>query len=304
MYNKNNDNICIFAIVVNYCHPEITLSGIKSLRESDNVNLHIIVVENASPDNSYTVLKSQLPTDVILLCAVENRGFAAGNNVGIQYALEHGADYIMLINNDTEIDPSMVSVLLQYTDDHTVTAPKMFYFGSSSKIWFAGGKYLEGSGRFIHVGESEEDGAAFQNNLECDFLTGCCFMMTGNVARKVGLLDESYFMYVEDVDYSLRLRQNGVKLLMIPSAKLWHKVGVSSGGEKSKFNIYYGNRNRFYLQKKFGFSFFTRMVTFVTRIILMIKGILFNTSQKYILYAIIDFYKNRMGKQERSFCKE
>lgn len=288
----------VFAIIINYKHPEITIQGVMSLLQSEKVNLTIVVVDNNSPDSSYELLKETLPEQIVLLKATENLGFAAGNNIGIKYALTHNADYILLINNDTEVNPHMIWNLKQNTSDRIVTSPKMYYYDEPNKIWFAGGKFYKTSGRFKHLGENQQDGTNYENPLECDFLTGCCFMLTSNVVRKAGLLDESYFMYIEDVDYSLRLKNEGVKLMMIPSAKLWHKVGATSGGGTTKFNIYYGNRNRLYLQKKFGFSFYTRLVTLASRILLMLIGLLRNTNQKYIWYSIIDFYTNRMGKQD------
>jgi hypothetical protein len=126
-------------------------------------------------------------------------------------------------------------------------------------------------------------------------------MMTAETARTIGLLDETYFMYMEDVDYSLRLKNSRIKLMMIPTAKLWHKVGISSGGETSELSVYYGNRNRLFLQKKFGFSIIIRLITCITRVILMSKGFLFNTNQKYIWHSLVDYFGGRMGKQERNF---
>lgn len=292
------EDMKVSVIIVNYCHPEITMKCINSIKGNSHLITNIIVVDNASPDDSYEFLKNKVPYDVVLIKADENHGFAAGNNIGIKYALENGADYIMLLNNDTEIAPNMISILLQYTNDNIVTAPKMYYYDDPKRIWFAGGKYYTCSGQFKHIGENELDSQKYDTNIECDFLTGCCFMMTAKVACTVGYLDENYFMYVEDVDYSLRLRNEGVKLMMIPKAKLWHKVGVSSGGATTRLNIYYGNRNRFYLQKKFGFNCIIRWITFITRIALIINGVVCNTNQKYIWFSIIDYCANRMGKQE------
>jgi hypothetical protein len=133
----------VFVVIVNYCHPEITLDSVHSLCNSVNAELKIVVVDNASTDDSYEVLREKLPAVCILLKAEENNGFASGSNIGIQYALAHDADFVMLLNNDTIVDSQMVSILVQYTNDTTVTAPKMFYNDDSQRIWFAGGKYLK-----------------------------------------------------------------------------------------------------------------------------------------------------------------
>lgn len=226
----DKNNVYVYAIMINYCHPEITIDGVNSLLQSRNVKLKIIVVDNNSPDGSYEILKEKLPNSIILLKAEANLGFSAGNNIGIQYALEHNADYVMLINNDTTVEPDMISILLENTNDKTVTSPKMYYYDQPELIWFAGGKYYRNTARFKHIGLDQIDSNKFQRLYSCDFLTGCCFMMTGKIARMAGLLDENYFMYMEDVDYSIRLKNMGMNLIMVPDAKLKHKVSISSGG--------------------------------------------------------------------------
>ena len=291
-----NNNL--FAIIVNFCNSTDTIETVNSLLQSSVVPT-IVVVDNASVDDSYNDLKRNLPSDVVLIRAEYNNGFSAGNNIGIKYALSHNAHYLILINNDTKVDKYMISNLLKYTNQHTVTSPKIYYYAHPDRIWFGGGRLEKYSGRFLHVGYNMTDSSSFNEMLSCDFLSGCCFMMTSDIVRKVGLLDESYFMYYEDVDYSIRLKNEKIDLLMIPNAKLWHKVGASSGGDLSRFNIYYGNRNRLFLQKKFKFSFYVRMLTFISRIFLLLKGIILNTNQKYIWYSLLDYYFNRMGKQER-----
>lgn len=293
-------NSKVFVILVNYSQAELTLKCIQSIQESSNIDPQIIVVDNCSPDDSYSLLKEKLDQSIILIKANANNGFASGNNIGIRYALGRGADYIMLLNNDTEIAADMIEKLLLFTDEKTATAPKMYYFDRPDTIWFAGGRYLKGSGRFIHIGENQNDSPAFDQNTECDFLTGCCIMLSAKTVQKVGLLSEEYFMYVEDVDYSLRLKEAHVQMLMIPEAKLWHKVGSSSGGERSKAAIYYGNRNRLYLQKKFLFNPLIRFLTLSSRLLLLMKGILFKTKEAYIAYSIIDYLNGITGKSKRS----
>ena len=103
----------LFVIIVNYCQSQLTLKCIESIRKSKGVDPFIVVVDNASPDNSYEVLNENVE-NIILIRSDENDGFAAGNNIGIRYAIQNGADSLMLLNNDTEIDPDMISNLLKY----------------------------------------------------------------------------------------------------------------------------------------------------------------------------------------------
>ena len=284
--------------MVNYGQAELTLKCIDSVKRSRDVGFKIVVIDNNSPDNSYQVLKSKLADDVVLIKSEKNNGFAAGNNIGIKYALNHNADFIMLLNNDTEIDENMIAILASYVDENTTVSPKMYYYDRPDTLWFAGGKYLKNTGRFVHVGENMMDSIKYSKQTQCDFLTGCCMMLSAKTIRKTGLLDEEYFMYMEDIDYSLRLKSNNIKLIMVPEAKLWHKIGSSSGGEKSKLAVYYGNRNRLFLANKFHFSSIIQFETLFSRFLLMVKGFLFNTNEKYIFLSISDFYKGKMKQRD------
>ena len=301
MKNKSDDiklNTKLYIILVNYKQPELTAKCVESIRNSKNITPFVVIVDNCSKDDSISILSKLENDHTILLKSEENNGFAAGNNKGIQYALDNGADFIMFLNNDTEIDPYMIDILLSYCNEQTAVSPKMYYYDEPGKIWFAGGKYLSKTGRFVHIGESELDSDNYKSLTKCDFLTGCCIMLSSETIKKVGFLDESYFMYMEDVDYSIRLKQNNIQLLMVPEAKLWHKVGSSSGGEKSESAIYYGNRNRLYLLNHYHFPLFIRIECFVSRLLLLIKALLKNTNEKVIYYSIKDYINKKTGKRK------
>lgn len=304
MKNINDDinlNTKLYIILVNYKQPELTTKCVESIRNSKKIIPFVLIVDNCSKDNSISILSKLVNDHTILLKSDENNGFAGGNNIGIKYALDNGADFIMLLNNDTEIDQYMIDVLLSYCNEQTAVSPKMYYYDEPDKIWFVGGKYLTKTGRFIHVGENEHDNENYNLMAECDFLTGCCIMLSAKSIKKVGYLDETYFMYMEDVDYSIRLKQSNIQLLIIPEAKLWHKVGSSFGGEKSEAAIYYGNRNRLYLLKKYSCSPYINALTFISRLLLLFKGMILNTKERIIYYSIIDFFRNKMGKSNRHF---
>lgn len=234
-------------ILLNYCNYNLTIDCIKSIRQSTYQNYEIIVVDNNSPDHSGENL-SQLES-IRFLQMEENLGFAAGNNRGIEVALSDGCEYVMLLNNDTVIDPNMIETLVSRADSNTVVVPKMYYFdveGRKDILWYAGGilKYKSSDG--IHIGGRQEDSKQYSVEREVTFATGCCMMIHRTILEKVGLLREEYFMYCEDTDYSIRLNKSNVRILYVPNAKLWHKVSSSSGGEMSKFIVYYVVRNKIY----------------------------------------------------------
>lgn len=286
----------IWAVLVNYKNYRLTIECVESLRKARSDGLHIVIVDNNSPDNSYEQLIKELP-DEIIIKSEENNGFSAGNNIGIKYALENNADYVMLLNNDTVIDEAMIEQLLSKTDDLTVTVPKMYYYSQPDIIWYAGGTINKKTGKTYHIGENRHDDGSYAEQKHVDFATGCCIMMSKAVIEKVGLWDESFFLYWEDVDYSFRLTAAGIKILYVPEAKLWHKVNASTGSS-SPLTVYYANRNRMYIMKKYKFPITAWIYFYITRFVYLFKAVFSRSSDKYIMAAIKDFKAGSMGKSE------
>lgn len=286
----------LYIIIVSYKNAYLTLECINSIYKSTYKEFRIVVVDNNSPDNTYDILKEKLPKSVILIRTDKNGGFSYGNNVGIKYALNNNAEYIMLLNNDTVIDSNLIFNLLQNTNEFTVTVPKIYYYEYPNKIWYAGGKYNYIKGDAIHIGKNKKDNQKFNQKREVDFVTGCCVLIQKDILKKIGMLDESFFMYHEDVDLSFRLKENKIKMLYIPSAKMWHKVGSTSGYE-TPLTIYYGNRNRFFIINKYKIGFLSIVYIFFTRILKIIFGFFKkNNYDKYILKAWNDYKKGITGK--------
>lgn len=234
-------------VLLNYGNYDLTLECINSIKLSTYKNYEIIVVDNNSPDHSGKRL-AQL-NGIRFLQMEENLGFAAGNNRGIEIAISDGCEYVMLLNNDTVIDCKMIEMLLSKADSHTVVVPKMYYFDAEGKkdiLWYAGGILKFKSSDGIHIGGRQQDSEEFSMEKKVTFATGCCMLLHKKVIEQVGFLREEYFMYCEDTDYSIRLNKSDIRILYIPDAKLWHKVSSSSGGEMSKFIVYYIVRNKIY----------------------------------------------------------
>ena len=201
--------------------------------------LSVMVVDNGSTDGSVAALRAEFPA-VELLALPENLRFAGGNNAGLRLALERGDDAIALLNNDTEADPGLFEHLLLALeqDPGAGAAAPLIYFGAPSQhIWYAGAVCNPALGLTAHRGLRALDRGQFRSVEETGYLTGCCLLATRTTWQKVGLLDESYFIYAEDADWSLRARAAGLRLLFVPTARLWHKVSASAGAA-SPFKIY------------------------------------------------------------------
>ncbi|MDR1539483.1 MAG: glycosyltransferase family 2 protein [Clostridiales bacterium] len=286
----------IYIIIVNFNFYEFTKQCIDSIIKAGFDLEHIIVVDNNSSNNSAEVL-TQCWQNIILIRSRENNGFAAGNNIGIKYALEHNAEAVILLNNDTIIDKNLINELIINSEPNTISVPRMYYFDRPETIWYAGGRidWLRGNPK--HIGVDKIDCRKYSNQIYVDFATGCCMLIPIPVLLKCGLLDESYFMYCEDTDYSLLMHRHGLRIKYVPTAKLWHRVGGTSGSNGA-LTVYYSNRNRFFFLKKYKFSNVAWIYTLLSRTIKYLCGCIRDDSNKYILKAWLDFRSGVRGKVE------
>lgn len=236
-------------VMVNYNGEKFQNDCIETIYKSKYNNFDIIVVDNDSADNSIPLLKTEYP-DVIVMEMKHNYGVAKGNNIGIQFCLERGYEYILLLNNDTEIDPDMLGLLVKHADERTVTVPKMYYY-PDNEIWFAGGIINWDRATTPHIGINQIDVGQYDKEKDVEYSPTCCFLVHHSIFQKVGLMDEKYFMYYDDTDFCVRLSQKNCKIKYVPMAKLWHKVSSSSGGEESLTSVFYCSRNRLYFIDKF-----------------------------------------------------
>lgn len=238
---KNNAAV----IIINYNGINDTLECVESLRKS-TVSADIIIVDNASDNDEGKRLNEFCQDDTVLISS-DNLGFAGGNNLGIRRAMDMNYEYIILLNNDTVIDPEMIGRLLKEASDTTIAVPAMYYFGHPDEPWYYGGEINRWTGNAINYEKKGSD----TGNKEVSFATGCCMAIHRAIFEKVGMLDDSFFMYFEDAEFCIRCQKNGIKILFVPEAKLWHKVGRSSGGNGSALSIYYVTRNRLNCVKKY-----------------------------------------------------
>jgi len=233
-------------IVLNWNGREDTLDCLSSIEQVHYSNLHVIVVDNGSSDGSVDALRVRFP-EVDLLANAENLGFAEGNNVGIRYALASGAAYVLLLNNDTIVDPQLISELVHAASLYPhagVLGPKIYYHSVPNRIWSAGGRWNERAMRFEQVGDGDEDEGQHDSICETEFVVGCAMFVPAAVFEQVGLLEPAFFLNYEEIDFCARVKKAGWGNLFVPRAKLWHRVASSFGGEMSPLKTYFTFRNR------------------------------------------------------------
>lgn len=225
---------------------EDTLACLASLEEAAWNDLSTIVVDNGSSDGVADAIAEGFP-DVDVIRSDHNLGFAGGNNLGLRAAYDAGADYMLLLNNDTVIDRNAIRELVAEAErrpDAGALCPLIYYMEPSDVIWFAGAPFDPRRGHNgRHTGYGERDRGQYDAVRETGRGTGAAMLVSRRAIDEVGFLDERLFLRVEDVEWSVRMRAAGYRVLMVPAAKVWHRVSVASGGEHSPAIAYYLTRN-------------------------------------------------------------
>jgi len=291
----------VFIIILNWNNWPDTLECLESLKNNDYPNYQVVIIDNGSTEKP-TVPDSK----VKIIYNKENLGFSGGNNIGIKYALEKGADYILLLNNDTIVAKDFLSEMIKVTEKDKkigMIGPKIYFYGDKNRIWFAGGQvnwlYNQGQMR----GYNKIDKGQYDSPEETDYITGCCLLIKKKVIEKIGLMSKDYFLYYEDTDWSLKVQQAGFKCLFVPRAKIWHK-GSKSSLVGSPSYIYYHIRNGLILAQRYAPWYIKPLVHLdvgwrikkqILKIIFLAKK---RTWAKYILLGIKDFYLGKRGKYE------
>jgi hypothetical protein len=230
----------VLAITLNWRQPEMTLDCVNALQAMAQSHLDILVIDNGSGDGSVQQLQERLPANVALLPLSENLGFAAGCNVGLQQAIDQDYTYALLINNDAFAAPDMLTELLkEISPDIALLSPKIYYASDPERLWFSGSHMNRWTLDLQKTGRNQLDGAAWQESVDVDYLLGTCLLVNLAAIQQVGLLDKIFFMYFEDLDWSLRLRQTGLRLRLVAQAHLFHAVAVSSGGLETPSRRYH-----------------------------------------------------------------
>ena len=286
-------------VTVLFNSDEVLFDFFKSLSIQTFKDYHLYIIDNSpsvKTDETIAELTSKfLPDQAIThIRNEENAGVAKGNNQGINLALENGAEFILLLNNDIEITQSDLfekMINCSINKNEPIIVPKIFYHNSRI-IWMAGGDILKYRGYTSHRGENLNDSEEYNIDGHYNYSPTCFMLLNKSIFDKVGFMDEKYFVYYDDTDFVARCLKFGNKVFLMANLEVYHKVAVSTGGGDSNFSIYYQNRNRIYFIKK-NYSIFVQAIaisyTIVTR---LIRYTMYNVSQKEVLKkAIIDGFK-------------
>jgi GT2 family glycosyltransferase len=236
----------VTAVVLSWNGRERTLACLRSLDRVSYRPFSVVVVDNGSTDGSTDAVTAQHPR-ALLVPLPENLGFAGGMNAGAVAAFADGADAVVLLNNDMEVDPGFVEPLiaaLRADPAAAAACSQILFAGSPPRIWYAGAAFKPRRG---HNGRNTGYGrpplppstAAYETGRAC----GGTMLFTGATYERLGLFDEDLFAYAEDTDWSLRARGQGMHAVVVPASIVYHAVSASSGGESSPATLYYALRN-------------------------------------------------------------
>ena len=230
--------VCV--VILNWNRAKDTAECVASVLQMDYPNCRVIVVDNGSTDGTPEKLHASFPAIDVIVNAT-NLGFAAGNNVGIEFALRHEAGYVFLLNNDTVVDKALLRELVNVGEANSqagVLGPKIYYHDDPDRIWFVGADRNPLAFTVINWALGKKDRGQFDQIRKVDFICGAGMLVKREVWERIGLLDPSYFMYYEDSDFCVRAKMAGYTLLSAPKAYMWHKVPINRQGEMSPTKVY------------------------------------------------------------------
>lgn len=223
-----------------------TLACLASLARLDPPGVSVVLVDNGSTDGTPEAVRAAFP-DVEVLEQHANLGFAEGNNVGVRHALDAGAAWVLVANNDTVFAPDTVAALLRAAAaDPTigVACPLIHYVEPPDLIWYAGRTFDPRRGYHGRPhGWMEIDRGQYAGVRDVDTGTGCAMLMPAAAIEAVGPMDPELFLYYEDIDWCLRFRAAGYRVVVVGDARLGHRVSAAGGGEHNPGVYYYGMRN-------------------------------------------------------------
>lgn len=256
----------VAAIVLNYNGKDVTLEALASLTAMDYPTFDLIVVDNGSSDGSYEAIEAAFPS-VTQLRTEENLGAAGGLNLGICHAVEEGYDYLLLLNNDIEVEPDLLTHLVARAEaDPAIgcVGPKAYYYWDRQRIWSAGGRLRFRESITREIGEGEIDHGQYDEDGERDYLNGCCMLVRREAMEKTGLWDPLFHLAVEDADWCWRLRRHGYRIAYAHRAVLYHMVSHATGVYRPGKTYHTGRSTALFVRRYANLGQWLTFLVFIT----------------------------------------
>jgi GT2 family glycosyltransferase len=241
----------VAAVVVNYNGKEITLQAVESLRRMTYANFDLVVLDNASTDDSPEAIAAAYP-DLRQVRVEVNRGSSSGYAHGFRWAFENGYDYVLLLNNDIEVEPDLLTELVKTAEsapDVGCVGPKCYFHGDRQRLWSAGGilRFRESITR--ERGYGEIDRGQYDRDAEVDYVNGCAILIRRAAAEAAGMWDDVFYICVDDADFCTRVKRQGFRCLYAHRAVLYHMVAYTTGGYSPGRNFQFGRSGAIYARR-------------------------------------------------------
>lgn len=292
--------VSIAVVILSWNQYEDSSECLASLRRVESPRFRIFLVDNGSTDGSPDKLEREFP-DPIFIRNRENLGYVGGNNVGISAALNAGADYILLLNNDTVVHPGFLSELLSAARNNLkagIIGARVVYYDNPNLLWALGGSLQQPFGRIKMFGRDKPSEDRRWDNEQFDHVPGAAMLVRAEVFRQIGMLDPDFFLNWEDAEFCLRAKKAGWRIIVAPAALVRHKVSRATAG---KLATYFGQRNRLLFARKqlppwqFAILIVPFHIVRLTAFVLMESLRLRFDLVKAAVLGTTDFFRRRLG---------
>ena len=292
-------------VLVNYNGMKFMPDCLQSLAKIDYPQARVVIVDNASADGSADWAAMHFP-EIAQVRHAGNLGITGGNNAGIAWCRENGCGWVLLLNNDTVVEPDFLSRLLDQNEPNCLLVPKIYFYDNKSVINNHLGSYDYWRGLHVDWFYGRPDSPASREVTMVTMANTCALLMRLEAAERVGLMDDSYFIYYDDTDFLTRAVRGGALIKFVPDAVVYHRESSSSGGGDSPLSVYYLNRNRLYFmfknqKNRLALVFF--LFYFALTRLVKIAGYRRNgqsTQIRALRNAVADFRRGRMGQASSS----
>ena len=288
----------LYIITINYNSSIHTIELIDNLSNSSFKNFEVVIVDN----NSNIIEKEKLKVikkQAHIIYSENNLGFSGGNNLGIKYALDNNADYVMILNNDTIIDSKCLKNMMEYivSTDCDAICPLILNYYNRDIINYAGGELVDYKGAIKIYGLGKKISDEYLKTKKVSFAHGCCILMKANLWKEIGFMNDKYFLYFEDTDLSSKIRKMKKNLIYFPQSIVYHKESISTHKFSDNYQYYFCRNRLLYIKENINFPI--KILAYFYSLLYIIKAFIkhdFNLQN--ILSAIKDFLHHKYGKRK------
>jgi len=284
--SQNQPRPRVGVVIVNHNLKDSLRETILSFKKVNYPGLEMVVSDNASTDGSVQMIRSEFP-EVHLLAHEKELGYGKAASLGLQYFADK-TKYIFSTTNDVIVDPEMINILVEQAEKDpkaAVLGCKIYYYGTDDLLWSAGGRIHPLHGHSYHFGWNRKDHPRYNRIRECDYVTGCGYLLRSDVVKRLDAFKPDLIFCAEDADFCYRARESGYKILYVPAAKMWHKTSTTLAKNRP-LQLYYGTRNSLYMIQRHRIGFYP-LSLFVHLLIV--------SPAKMLLFAMMFRWRNAVG---------